>query len=101
MSRRHISIGTAVLIMLFALFLVAIGFFAMIAGNIVGGLALIFGGLVVGGLNRIVFQVRRTQLEIDTRETVLQRLESRYCQYCGKPLSPNASFCPSCGHKVE
>lgn len=27
-------------------------------------------------------------------------MTARFCQYCGRPVAPNASFCPSCGAAI-
>ena len=27
--------------------------------------------------------------------------EKRFCQYCGAPIAPDATFCPKCGKKID
>ena len=36
-----------------------------------------------------------------TESFIRNRVQFRYCSYCGSNLSPDAVYCPDCGKKIE
>ena len=56
--------------------MILMGLAGMIAGSTSTGVLLFIGGFVLLAINKIVFKVRKTQLEIDSAEAI-KRLEKK------------------------
>lgn len=77
--KNHVTYGS--LILIFSVF----SFVGALGGL---GLGLILG--IIGGVLAISWQP-------PSPTSLSPKLTSRFCAYCGKPLTSDARFCPSCG----
>jgi ribosomal protein S27AE len=99
MPRQHVSVGVPMLFMFVAILFVIVGFITLFA-NAAAGFSLIILGLVVGGINRFVFQMRTKQLEIDAHEAIVNQTVN-FCPRCGAQIPRNARFCANCGSPIN
>ena len=71
----------------------------MFTGNPSGGLGLFALGVILGGVNKLVFRVRTKQLDIDTKEAVRDKI-GLVCPNCGQRQNEGSKFCNNCGRKL-
>lgn len=72
----HLSVLRAMVVWAVGALMVLIGLASMVAGSVGTGLLLFIGGFALLAINKLVFKVRKTQLEIDSDEAI-KRLEKR------------------------
>ena len=72
----HLSVLRAMFFWGIGALMVLMGLAGMIAGSVGTGLLLFIGGFALMAINKIVFKVRKTQLEIDSAEAI-KRLEKK------------------------
>ena len=72
----HLSVLRAMAVWGIGALMVLLGLAGMIAGSVGTGLLLFIGGFALLAINKLVFKVRKTQLEIDSDEAI-KRLEKR------------------------
>ena len=72
----HLSVLRAMFFWGIGALMVLLGLAGMIAGSVGMGLLLFIGGFALLAINKLVFKVRKTQLEIDSDEAI-KRLEKR------------------------
>ena len=72
----HLSVLRAMFFWGIGVLMVLMGLAGMVAGSVSTGFLLFIGGFVLMAINKIVFKVRKTQLEIDSAEAI-KRLEKR------------------------
>ena len=72
----HLSVLRAMFFWGIGALMVLLGLAGMIAGSVGMGLLLFIGGFALLAINKLVFKVRKTQLEIDSDEAI-KRLEKK------------------------
>jgi rRNA maturation endonuclease Nob1 len=65
----------------------------------IGGIVMIFLGAIIGGVNKLIFGVRRTQLTIDTKEAIRDKMRNA-CPSCGAINPTGSQFCNTCGRRL-
>lgn len=101
------SVGRALGVALVAIVIVILGFFVFMGGlfgansaMMTGGIVIVFFGLIIAGINKLVFRARTTQLSVDTKEAVRDRMRNA-CPNCGAINPMGSQFCNSCGQRLE
>jgi len=106
MPKKHISVVKATVIYLIAAVLILIGFISAFAiahasiSVVIRGLFIMLAGLIIAFVNWLVFAIRTTQLEIDTKEAIRDKI-GYVCPNCGQRLPEGSKFCNNCGYKIK
>ena len=107
MPKEHISVGktlavslVAVLLILLGLFLILMGLFNLSGSTMFSGFIMVIFGLIAGGVNKLMFRKKTTQLSIDVKEAVRNRI-GNVCPNCGARNAEGARFCNNCGYKIK
>lgn len=106
--KKHISAVKAMFIWAVGTLLAIIG--AAIVGwqlmqrspniSFIYGLASLLAGLIVIVINQVVFDVRKTQLDIDYQESIRDKI-GNVCPNCGQRQPENSKFCNNCGNNMR
>ena len=86
--------------------LILIGFISAFAialpsiSMIIGGLFKMLLGFIIVFINYVVFGIRTTQLEIDMREAIRDKI-GYVCPDCGRRLPEVSNFCNNCGYQIK
>jgi hypothetical protein len=110
LKKEHINVWRAWLVWSLGLLLAIIGtvnvvwqllvpsYFFSFQYLLVGGVLLIVGFTIII-INWMVFNVRKTQLDVDYKEGIRDRI-GNFCPKCGQRLQQGSRFCNNCGNSL-